>query len=193
MNPFLRLRESQDWSQSECAKRIGINVRAIARLECGLYTSPLPSAVDYWTLNRGLISIPELLTEYEDFVFNQRQSNHRLFNTLHVNLSSGVHPWRNIRARLNPHAASTLMGCAKAMCVPLDTLQYWEKKWRTQKTIPKSILLALNQMGYSQVELTKFQEVYKSWRELHLNDARVTPVVTKREISGITVRGGVIS
>jgi DNA-binding XRE family transcriptional regulator len=193
MNPFQRLRESQNWSQSECAKHIGINVRAIARLECGLYTNPLPSAVDYWTTNRGLITIPELLTEYEDFVFNSRQSNHRLFGTLHVNLSSGVHPWRNIRARLNPDPAATLSGCAKAMCIPLDTLQFWEKKWRTQKSVPKVLLLALNQMGYTQVELDKFKEIYKSWREIHLDDAKPKPIVSKRQISSITNRGGVIS
>ena len=174
-NPFLELREKRGWSQNECARIIGVDVRAIARLEHGLYTSPLPSAVNYWHQN-STQSIPEILSAYEDFVYATRRANHRHFNHLHVDISSGIHPWRVIRSNSFFDATTThrlsLTECARLMCVPLDTLQYWEKKWRTQHSVPKSILLALNQMGYTQVELTKFQEVYQAWREIHLKDPK---------------------
>lgn len=164
-NPFLELREKRGFSQNECAAKIGVDVRAIARLEHGLYTSPLPTAVNYW-INLGAITTPELLTAYEEFVYETRRANHRHFGHLHVNLSSSTHPFRVLRS---PY---TLTQAVKLMCVPLDTLQYWEKKWRTQHGVPKSILLALNQMGYTQQELAKFQFIYKEWRQLHLQDAK---------------------
>lgn len=183
-NPFEHLRVSRGWSQNECAAKIGVDVRAIARLEHGLYTAPLPSAVSYW-VNLGAINVPELLTAYEDFVYATRRDNYRHFGNLHVNLSDGVHPWRNIRASKNPLPSASLTGCAKVMCVPLDTLQFWEKKWRTQKTVPKSILLALNQMGYTQIELAKFSEVYVAWRNIHLADAKPTQP-RRRQIKQVT-------
>lgn len=164
-NPFLDLRESLGWSQNECAKYIGVDVRAVSRLECGLYTNPLPAVVDYWVNNVGLsLTIPELLTGYEDFVFTTRRANARAFGPLHVNLTSGTHPFRVLRNYRG------LTETVKLMCVPLDTVQFWEKKWRTQKSVPKSVLLALNQMGYTQTELAKFQEAYVAWRKIHLND-----------------------
>lgn len=178
MNPFQLLRTQKGWSQNECAKFIGVDVRAIARLEHGLYTAPLPSAVSFW-VNLGAINVPELLTAYEDFVYATRRDNYRHFGNLHINLSDGVHPWRNIRASKNPLPSASLTGCAKVMCVPLDTLQFWEKKWRTQKTVPKSILLALNQMGYTQIELAKFSEAYVAWRNIHLADAK--PIQPRRK------------
>lgn len=168
-NPFLELREKRGWSQSECAKLIGVDVRAIDRLEYGLYTSPLPSVLNYW-FQASDRSLPEILSAYEEFVYETRRTNHRYFGNLHINISSGVHPWRVIRASSN----LTLTQASKLMCVPLDTMQYWEKKWRVQKIVPKSILLALNQMGYTQNELNKFQEIYASWREIHLADAKPT-------------------
>lgn len=162
---FRLLRENEGWSQNECAKYIGVDVRAIARLEYGLYTSPLPSCVDYW-VNRGKTTVPELLTQYEDFVYNHRKDSHRAFGNLHVSLSDRTHPFRVLRAYRG------LSETVKLMCVPLDTVQYWEKKWRNQKSVPKSILLALNQMGYSQLELAKFSEAYKAWRKIHLKDMK---------------------
>ena len=169
INPFLQLREKNNWSQSECARIIGVDVRAVARLESGLFTSPLPVCVDYW-VNHSANTLPEILTAYEDFVILTRKNNARVYGTLHVNLSSSTHPFRVLRASHNPPL--TLTQAVKLMCVPLDTVQYWEKKWRTQHGIPKSILLALNQMGYTQQELAKFQFIYKEWRQLHLQDAK---------------------
>lgn len=166
-NPFLELRESRGWSQNECARIIGVDVRAIARLEHGLFTSPLPTVVNYWT-NHSNQSLPELLTAYEDFVFNTRVSNHRVFGPLYVDLTDGVHPFRVLRTKRHYGLTETV----RLMCIPLDTLQYWEKKWRLQKSVPKVVLLSLNQMGYSQTELTKFSDDYVSWRGIHLKDAR---------------------
>lgn len=160
VNPFYSLRRSADLTLGELAAYARVDIRALTRSEYGMYTNPLPALVDYW-VRRGAISEGVLLTEYEDYKLAIRRFNRLLFGPmLRFNPNSPVHPLRQLRAA---HSFKLVELC-KALCLPMDTVQYFEKKWRVQQSVPKGLLLALNQAGYSQLQLREFQIEYTKWR-----------------------------
>lgn len=161
VNPFRSLRLAADLTLGELAAYSRVDIRALTRSEYGLYTNPLPALVDYW-VRRGTISEGVLVSEYEYYQLAIRRHNRLLFGPeLVVHTESNIHPMRQFRAA----HSYTLMELCKALCVPLDTVQYFEKKWRVQQSVPKSLLLALNQAGYTRLQLRKFQEDYAQWRD----------------------------
>jgi DNA-binding transcriptional regulator YiaG len=175
VNPFFGLRSAANLTLGDLSAYTRIDVRALRRCEKGLYTKPLPRLVEYW-VNSGKISEGQLVTEYEDFQYNTRQANHRLLDSLEFDPNSNIHPLRQLRDRNNLTGGFTiekrrhglgLTEFCESLCVPLDTVQWWEKKWRNQLTIPKGLMLALNQNGYSQKELGEFSDNFKQWRERH--------------------------
>jgi transcriptional regulator with XRE-family HTH domain len=160
INPFKSLRLKEGATLGEVATYARIDIRAVSRSEHGLYSRPLPALVDYW-VNKGVISEGILVTEYEDYQIAHRRRNHRCFgNDLSFDLSNRIHPLRQLRAK----PGYQLLEFCKALCLPLDTIQYFEKKWRVQISVPKGLLLALNQCGYSRLELKEFQDSYAHWR-----------------------------
>jgi len=160
INPFLSLRLRNGLTLGELAAYSKIDIRALARAEAGLYTNPLPGLVDYW-VRRGDISEGVLVSEYEDFQIGVRRHNRLLFGPmLQFDLLSNIHPLRQLRAS----KGYKLVELCKALCIPLDTVQYFGKKWRLQQSVPKGLLLALNQAGYSRLQLTEFQQSYNKWR-----------------------------
>lgn len=160
INPFRSLRLREGLTLGELAAYSRIDIRALNRSEYGLYTNPLPGLVDYW-VRRGAISEGILVSEYEDYQIAIRRHNHRLFGDgLSFDANSKIHPLRQLRAK----GPFKLIAFCKALCVPLDTVQYFEKKWRVQKSIPKGLMNALNQAGYSRVELREFSDAYDVWR-----------------------------
>lgn len=160
INPFRNLRLKSDLTLGELAAYSKIDIRALNRSEYGMYTNPLPGLVDYW-VNKGVISEGVLLSEYEYYQIGVRRHNRLLFGpTLDFSTTSNIHPLRQFRA----NHSYRLVELCKALCLPLDTVQYFEKKWRVQQSVPKGLLLALNQAGYSRQQLWKFQDDYKLWR-----------------------------
>lgn len=160
INPFRALRLKNSLTLGELAAYSKIDIRALNRSEHAMYTNPLPGLVDYW-VRRGAISEGVLVSEYEDYQIGVRRHNRLLFGPmLDFDPRSNIHPLRQFRQRKE----FGLIELCKALCVPLDTVQYFEKKWRLQQTIPKGLLLALNQAGYSRAQLTEFQDGYKLWR-----------------------------
>lgn len=160
INPFLSLRLKHKLTLGELAAYSRINIKALSRSEHGMYTNPLPALVDYW-VNRGAISEGVLFSEYEYYQIAVRRHNRLLFgDTLEFSTDSNIHPLRQFRARKE----YGLVDLCKALCLPLDSVQYFEKKWRVQQSVPKGLLLALNQAGYSRAQLWKFQDDYKTWR-----------------------------
>lgn len=167
INPFQALRLKADLTLGELAAYSKIDIRALARSEHGMYTNPLPGLIDYW-VRRGAISEGVLVSEYEDFQIGVRYHNRLLFGTaLKFDPLSNIHPFRQLRAS----KGYRLVELCKALCVPLDTIQYFEKKWRVQQSVPKGLLTALNQAGYSRVQLKEFTDGYALWRT---SQARVT-------------------
>lgn len=176
-NPFLSLRVNADLSRTELAQLSHIDIMAISRSEVGCYSLPLPSLVDYW-VRRGSITHPELVTAYEEFQLAQRKRNKFFFgHSLLVDTNDTLHPFRQLRNRRPSRATGNplpvgITDCAKALCIPLDTLQFFEKKL-TQQSVPKIIKLALNQNGYSPNQIAGFEASFKEWRA-----AKVPKVVT---------------
>lgn len=161
INPFLSLRLKHKLTLGELAAYSRINIKALSRSEHGMYTNPLPALVDYW-VNRQAISEGVLVSEYEYYQIGVRRHNHLLFGrTLEFRTDINIHPLRQFRSR----NAYGLVDLCKALCLPLDTVQYFEKKWRVQQSVPKGLLLALNQAGYTRQQLWQFQEDYQKWRE----------------------------
>lgn len=161
INPFRSLRLKEGLTLGELATYSRIDIRALNRSEYGMYTNPLPGLVDYW-VSRGGISEGTLVTEYEDYQDLIRRHNHHLFGPdLHFDSSSKIHPLRQLRAK----GDFRLIEFCKALCLPLDTVQYFEKKWRVQKSVPKNLMNALNVAGYTRPQLSEFSDVYLKWRE----------------------------
>jgi hypothetical protein len=171
-NPFKELREGLGVGINELAKLALVDRKAISRLEVGMYTRPLPSMVDFW-VKRGVATEGELTNDYEVYQIKQRQRYRFYFGaTLHVDASSALHPFRQLRARRPSYHDNTplpvgLTACAQALCIPLDTLQFFEKKYRLQQSVPKPLKEALNQIGYSREQIRTFENAYKAWRELN--------------------------
>lgn len=161
INPFRSLRLKEGLTLGELATYSRMDIRALNRSEYGLYTNPLPGLVDYW-VGRGRISEGILVTEYEDYQSAIRRHNHHLFGpNLHFDGDSKIHPLRQLRAKQD----FKLVAFCKALCLPMDTIQYFEKKWRVQKSVPKGLMNALNQAGYTRVELREFSDEYLRWRD----------------------------
>jgi hypothetical protein len=58
---------------------------------------------------------------------------------------------------------------AKYLCVPQATIQHFERKWKTQQTVPKELNAALHAIGYTYSEINQFNDNYESWRRAALN------------------------
>jgi transcriptional regulator with XRE-family HTH domain len=178
LNPFLKLRHAQNLTYTELARLSHIDRKALERAEHGTYSMPLPSLADYW-VNQGLITHGLLSNEYSDYVDLQRARHMHYFGpTLLVNVSSDIHPFRQLRAR-RPSLANALplpvgiVEVSKALCVPLDTIQFFERRIQ-QQSVPKPLKAALNQVGYSAHALRGFENDYLAWRETTTAQNRVT-------------------
>ena len=160
-NPFQSLRLRCNMTLGELAAYSRIDIRALNRSEYGMYTNPLPGLVDYW-VGRGLISEGVLVSEYEDYQHEVRKFNkHLLGPELTFDKVKFVHPLRQMRQA----NYFELTAFCKALCLPLDTVQYFEKKWRVQKSVPKQLIVALNQAGYRRNQLETFKDEYGLWRQ----------------------------
>lgn len=167
-NPFTTLRESKDLTFAQLARLSHVDAMAIKRAEFGTYSFPLPSLVDYW-VNSGAITESVLNNAYSDFVDLQRLRHRHYFGpTLTVN-TSGEHPFRQLRERRPSLATSLplpvgLLEVSKALCIPLDTIQFFERRIQ-QQTVPKPIKAALNQIGYSGNAIAAFELDFIEWRK----------------------------
>lgn len=170
VNPFNKLRTDIELSANRLAQLSHVDRKAIARLEAGTYTSPLPSMVDFW-VNRGVVTEGELYADYENYQYQQRLRHEFYFGpTLEFNLDNKVHPLRQLRSTRPSLVDGTplpvgITEFCESLCLPLDTIQYFEKKWKYQQSVPKQLKLVLNQVGYTRAQIAKFEEGYLKWRE----------------------------
>lgn len=171
VNPFTHLRSDLGVSLNRLATICHVDRKALSRLENGTYTNALPSVVDFW-VNRNATTEGELLTQYEEYQFLQRRRHEfYLGASLNVDLA-GMHPLRQLRFNRPSLVTQAplpvgISEFSEALCLPLDTVQYFEKKWRQQQSVPKQIKLVFNQIGYSREQIATFEQRYKQWRELN--------------------------
>lgn len=147
-----------------------VDRKVLARLEKGMYAQPSPSVVDYW-VNRGAVTEGELWSDYENYQYLQRRRHMFYFGPSLVTTPNHVHPFRRLRA--NRPAAHDLdvtlpvgiTECCEALCLPLDTIQFFEKKFRLQQSVPKLLKSVLSQIGYTRQEIIQFEQEYLAWRK----------------------------
>ena len=179
INPFTMYRTDIGLNYNQLALYTGINNKALVRLERGMYVNPLPRAVDYW-VNKGVCTEGELLSDYENFRYLTRRRNEFYFgSTLLFVLNNPVHPLRQLRSTRpslvdNQPLPVGLFDFCAALCLPLDSIQGFEKKWRSVQSVPKELKLALNQCGYTRDQIGFFEKFYKEWRQKHMSEVVVT-------------------
>lgn len=172
INPFTTLRADRGMNINQLAIPTRVNNKALTRLERGMYVNPLPRVVEYW-VNRGVVTEGALLADYEDFRYLTRRRNEFFLGpSLHFRHDDPLHPLRQLRL-CRPslvdqiHLPVGLFDFCAALCVPLDSVQGFEKKWQTVQSVPKELKLALNQCGYTSAQISAFEASYKSWRSQH--------------------------
>lgn len=179
INPFTELRMNRGLSINQLAIACRVNNKALARLEKGMYVNPLPRMVDYW-VNLGLVTEGEVCSDYEHFRYLQR-NRHRFFlgESLAVDTTEPLHPMRQLRLR-RPSLVDKkplpvgLMDFCEALCLPLDSIQHFEKKYATQQSVPKELKLALNQTGYTRQQINTFETHYSLWRSNSLKQVKIS-------------------
>lgn len=162
-NIFKALRLNADLSLDALSGRCFVSKQALIRLEQGCFSDPLPSVVDYYT--RQGHSELQLRDAYLQFQELMRKRHHLLFGpSLEVNID-GEHPLRQLRDNIDYNPTEL----AKAICMPQSTILHFERKWRTQQSVPKQLLNALSQCGYQVKQLNEFANTYEVWRQLNLS------------------------
>lgn len=173
INPFKKLRTQSGYSLAGLSKLAHIDEKALTRAEQGTYTQPLPSLVEYWIRRIPNLSTVDLNSDYEDYVTNQRNRHKFYFGRSLLVDVNDQHPFRQLRARRPSKHDNTvlpvgLVECSRALCVPLDTIQFFEKKL-SQQSVPKPLKTALNQIGYTSDQLRQFEFSYTAWRDIQIH------------------------
>lgn len=177
---FKELRQFHDLSLADLARRSYLSKNTLVRAENATYANPLPSLMDYWVKNsKRAVTYLDLVTGYEDFQDEQRRRHTKYFGLdLHINETSTTHPLRQLRSSRYSYSnpdRSLPVGIdevSRALCLPPDTLRFWEKKWRQQQTVPKLFNSVLLFVGYSGDNVLHFNYQYEQWRRETLNKER---------------------
>jgi DNA-binding XRE family transcriptional regulator len=167
INVFTEMRQALNLSHVELAKRIHISKQALIRLEQGTFNQPLPTVVDYYVKYHGYNELT-ILDAYEHYRYQTRRRYTGLFGPhLSFDINSSQHPFRQLRDSIQPPVNPSEV--AKYLCVPQATIQHFERKWKTQQTVPKELNAALHAIGYTYSEINQFNDNYESWRRAALN------------------------
>lgn len=158
VNLFKSLRQNLDLSHEQLGRLMLLSKQALIRLEQGTFERPLPTAVDWWVNNHGISEL-QLVDAYEGFQEAVRARHTRLLGPLvSVTCVGSPHPLRQVRKEYS------LSEVSKMLCLPQATLQYFEKKWRIQKSVPKALTRVLRETGYYHSEVATFVSDYAEWR-----------------------------
>lgn len=180
VNPFKRLRVSNHMTIKDLAAQSYTSKTAIIRAEAGTYTNPMPSLVKFW-VERSKVPTSELtITEdYEDFQYAVRKRNMHYFGVLRYNINLTLHPLRQIRTNKISHVDGQRLPVgpnevSKALCLPQDTLHHFEKKFRSQQTVPKQLLSVLLLIGYDRSTVMGFNSDYCDWRNRMISESNAS-------------------
>lgn len=174
LNPFTRLRNSLELSHEELARQMYTSKQSLIRLEQGCYDKPLPVAVDWW-VNYGAVTELQITDAYEEFQQLTRTRHHQYFGPeLQIDYTSVIadHPLRQL-CNSHPYFPVNVTEVAKSLCLPQATLQHWQKKWRTQQSVPRTFQSVLMEIGYSKYQVKDFNEAYYNWRQTQLSRSKI--------------------
>lgn len=179
-NPFRVLRVNARMSLQGLAIASRISKTAVQRAELGAYVNPLPSLMEYWQrASPNSFDEFEVLNDYETFRYQTRMFNRYFFGEGlledFISLESLEHPLRQLRKNrrslweVDPggeryYLPVGITETSRALCVPLDTLQFFERK-TTQKSVPAELINALHLIGYDDGSIEFFQHAHQVWRE----------------------------
>ena len=162
---FKTLRLDNSLTLAQLANNVGMSTQALIRLEQGTFPRPLEPVIDFWVNNYGYSHL-QILDAYDGYRSSQRTLRPRLFGDRVINdphiATLARHPFRVLRGEFG------LTEVAKLLCVPQATLQHFEKKWRTQQSVPRELIAALLENGYRAGEIRTFAETYTLWRNRQL-------------------------
>lgn len=169
MNPFKAHREKMGLSLDECARQLDTTKETLINLEAGRYVRP-PDWITDWFVRRGAHYL-ELTNGYEEFVAETRRKNHRFLKDMPLEVwtepyfNSSLIPSNPFTAWREIHGLS-IQEVSKRLCISKDSLRYFEqKRGRHQQSVPKALLEALKQCGYSANELNTLKTAYKTYLE----------------------------
>lgn len=164
INPFTELRQDLDLSHQRLAEHIHVSKISLIRLEQGIYPDPLPSVLHYF-VSQGHSELA-LTDSYYDFQALTRKHYFKLFgDDLSIDPENPTHPLAQLRrAGDGSYRDLSVMQVSKYICVAQSTLQYFESRWRVQKSVPKSFAIALQANGYTSSEINTFCDAYLLWR-----------------------------
>lgn len=160
---FKTLRLQEQMTLESLAKQVGVTKHALIRLEQGTFSRPLEPVIDYWEQIHGY-SHMQIRDAYDGFRTSKRKERPRIFGPLLTFTMTPIHPLRQLRS----FSGLGLTETAKQLCVPQATLQHFEKKWKTQQSVPKELINALAENGYFVNELRVFNHNYTLWRNHQL-------------------------
>lgn len=172
INVFTRLRltagpNNSPLSHDALSRKIHVSKQALIRLEQGTFNVPLPSVVDFYVA-RGESEL-RMRDAYEDYQNRMRERHEYLFGDhLEIDLNVDDHPFRQLRYGSNPPLNPTEV--SKSLCIPQATIEHFEKKWRTQKSVPKALVDCLKQIGYTWEQVESFRVAYTIWRVRQLGE-----------------------
>lgn len=161
-NPLREVRLQESLGLQEMADLIGISKQALIRLEQGTYDTILPVVLEYYRDNFHLSELA-LMDGYESFQEKQRARHFHYFGPTLVPEALNIreHPLRILRRLINV----TPTEVAKDLCLPHATLTYFERKAKQQKSVPKSLINVLHEIGYSTSQINEFHRAYDKYRE----------------------------
>ena len=172
-NPFKVMRYEKNFSLQQLSVSTGLSKNSIVKTENGTFNRPSDSIVDFWV--RKGYAYNDLLLAYEEFQLSMRERATLYFGpSLAVKTDYGTnHPLRQLRySRPSPVDGLALpVGIeqvSRDLCLPVDTLRFYEKKYARQKSTPKGLLLVLSSIGYNGKQVTQYDVSYRIWRSNNL-------------------------
>lgn len=158
-NPVKQFRLLYELTLEELSSLIGISKQALIRTEQGTYDRIPPVILHYLVSLNGHNEL-ELVSLYENYQLKSRARNRCYFGPdLAVDIYK-EHPFRQLRSKINV----SLSEVAKDLCLPQSTLQYFERKWKLQKSVPKGLINVLRSTGYTKQTVDQFEGDYEHWR-----------------------------
>lgn len=176
INIFKQLRLGTNLSLQGLAVQTGLSKVALIRAEQGTFANPPELLMHYWvTRPKSEHSELDLVQGYEDYQYYQRKRHLFYFGTdlgHQYDVEDIPHIFRQLRhnrpsvADGKPLPVSLDQSC-RDLCLPPDTIRFWEKRFRNQQSVPKQVVSVLLFLGYTQSDVQQFSRDYVKWRLDH--------------------------
>lgn len=180
INPYKSLREEYNYTLDSLSSLCSIHKQSIIRTEQGTYVEAPERIAKFWTESNHAEDYLALRDNYRNYQRKVRMRNHRVFGDITVELRQSlyakpIHPFRILRSCWTDPVTNDTYGgmmnvteCAKLLCIPQGTLDYFENKLIHQTKVPQVMIDALRENGYSSHELQMFIETYVMYRAKQL-------------------------